>query len=304
MVLERHTSLVPVALAVGMLGISVASIFVRLAHAPALAVAAYRLGLAVVFILPPTVILAGDELRGISAANLVASVVAGTALALHFWAFIASLGLTTVASAVVLQTSHPLLVACVDRIVFGEQLPRAAWLAAAVAIIGNVVIGYGDMRFSGQALRGDLVAILAAVCMAAYLLLGRRVRRELSTLPYTLLVYLAATIVLVLFSGISGTPLYPYSPEQYMWFLGLAIVPTLMGHSIFNWALRYIPTTGVSVSVLAEPVGAALLAWFILQEVPTAQQVVGGVLILTGILSFLRIINVGRRQRQELAASE
>jgi drug/metabolite transporter (DMT)-like permease len=150
----------------------------------------------------------------------------------------------------------------------------------------------------GQALWGDILAFSGAFFVAVYVLIGRNLRSHLSLLPYVFLVYGAATVTLLIFCLIMQLPLYPYQSINWLWFLLLAIVPTIFGHTVFNWALRYVKAAVVSVSILGEPVGATILAYFIFKEVPTALQITGGLVIIGGLYLFITSV-VGQQQKNK-----
>ncbi|MBX6349986.1 MAG: DMT family transporter [Clostridia bacterium] len=297
------------ALATAVVAVSFASIFVRFSSAPPVVLSFYRLALAV----PLTVLAsaAGTGIRGRTraaggagvaragrpaaararwpAARDVALMAAsGLLLALHFTSWIASLRYTTVASSLVLVSSHPLLVAAAAVPLGDEPLSRAAYLAAGVALLGTAIVGGGDYALGGTALYGDGLALLGAACLAGYMLVGRRLRSRLDNATYTTWVYAFAAVALGLGARVAGVPLVPYPPREWAIFLALAVVPTLFGHTLFNWALEHVPAATVSVTNLGEPVGATLLAWLVLGELPTAAEAAGGAAILAGLVGFLR----------------
>lgn len=156
-----------------------------------------------------------------------------------------------------------------------------------MALLGSVIIGINDFSVGGQALWGDLLAFLGAIFVAGYVLMGRELRGGMSLLPYTFLVYGTATLVLLLLNLAFSSTFYPYSAMTWVWFTCLAIIPTIFGHSLFNWALKYVKAAVVSVSILGEPIGATLLALLIFGEVPTALQLTGGLVILAGLYIFI-----------------
>ena len=214
---------------------------------------------------------------------------AGALLALHFVLWIASLSYTSVASSVVLVTASPLFVALSSWLLFHERLRRATFTGIAISLAGAIAIGYAGVAHGGSALSGNVLALLAALAMAGYLLIGRRVRRSAGLLAYSTVVFSVAALVLLGAVVLSGTSLAGYSRATYGAVLALALVPQLVGHMSLNWALRFMPATMVTVAVLGEPVGATTLAWWVLGETPTSLEVLGGALILAGIgLAFLR----------------
>jgi drug/metabolite transporter (DMT)-like permease len=135
----------------------------------------------------------------------------------------------------------------------------------------------------GRAFLGDVLALCGAIAGAGYLLIGRKLRANMSLVSYISLVYGMAAIVLIIFMLSSGESPYGYSPEIYLWLILLAVIPQLIGHSTFNWALGYLSAAYVSITLLGEPIGSTILAYFILHEKPTLIKLMGGALILVGI---------------------
>jgi drug/metabolite transporter (DMT)-like permease len=224
---------------------------------------------------------------------------AGLLLAVHFASWITSLEFTSVASSVVLVTTTPLWVALLGPVFLGEKTPRIAILGMAIALFGGVIIalsdiciwsgggiscgeGFGD--FGSKTLLGDILALFGAVAAASYLMIGRHLRAKVSLTPYIFLVFSAAAVFLVLaMLLLDGIP--PVFPAKvYLWLLLLAVVPQLIGHSIFNWSLKYLPTGYVAVNLLGEPIGSTILAFLFLNETPAIVKIIGAILILAGIV--------------------
>ena len=264
------------------------SIFAKLASAPPHVIAFYRLALAVLLITPLALNPAGRrELRHISVRDLALATLAGVFLALHFAVWIASLQYTSVASSSVLVGMQPLFVVTGGFFLFKEKIPLRGLAGGVAALSGSVVIGLGDFQSGGQALRGDILAFSGAFMVALYFLIGRSLRSRLSLFPYVFLVYGTAAFFLLLINLAGRTPLYPYPVMDWVWFLALAVVPTIFGHTVFNWALRYVKAAVVSVSILGEPVGATLMAYFIFKEVPGPLQITGGLAVIAGLYIFM-----------------
>ncbi len=269
----------------GILAASTASVLIRLAHAPPLVVGAWRLLLAGVLLAP---VAWRPALRGwqtLPRQDRWLLVASGAALAAHFAAWISSLSLTSVASSVILVSSSPIMLAVASRWLLDERVGGMTILAMGLALAGTALVAYGDLALTGQALLGNLLALLGASAVSVYMLLGQRLRRRLSTIAYVWPCYAIAGLVLGAASVASGQPMLGYQPRTYALLLALAIVPQILGHSVFNWAVRHVPPVYVSVAMLGEPVGATLLAWAILGEPPALTTVLGGVLILAGILA-------------------
>ena len=270
-------------LAFGVVSVAFAAVFIKLAEAPPLVIAAYRLCLASLVLAPVAWWRARDELRKLGRRQLLMAVASGAFLALHFGLWIASLDYTTVASSVVLVTASPIFVAVASYLLWGEKLTTRITGGIAVSIVGAAVIGFSNWQAGAGSLLGSVLALGGATAVAGYLLIGRRLRQNMGLLSYIFLTYLSAGLVLLTAALVSGQRLTGYPGMTYLMFVLLALVPQLLGHSSLNWALRFVPATMVTIAVLGEPVGATVLAFFILKEVPSWMEIAGGVLILAGI---------------------
>lgn len=269
--------------AVGISAISTGSILVRLAQAPPLVVGAWRMLLATALLTPLAWPRLRQEAGRLSPRERLHLLLAGTALALHLATWIASLSYTTVASSVILVSTNPIFVGLATHFLLGERLRGRAVLAIALCLVGTVIISYGDLAFSGPALWGDALALMGALTASAYILLGRSVRRRVSTLAYVWPCYGVAGVLLLLMALIAGQPMLAYSAPTFLVFVGLAVGPQILGHSAFNWALGHFSPVFVTLAILGEPIGATLLALVILGEVPPWTALLGGVFILIGI---------------------
>jgi drug/metabolite transporter (DMT)-like permease len=267
----------------GIIGVSTGAIFARLAEAPSLVIAAYRLGLAVLVLLPLAAWKARGELRRLSAADLKLAVLSGFFLAMHFAAWISSLNYTTVANSVVLVNTIPLWVGIMTPVFAKDRLQRTTVVGIGLSVIGGTIIGLGDFATGGQALWGDFLAVVGAVCAAFYLLIGRSLRRELSLLPYVTVCYGSAAVILWIIVLILGLPVAGYSSRTVAAFWGMALVSQILGHSSYNWALRWFSTGFVAVALLGEPIGSTLLAYLIFDEGLTWLKFCGGLFILSAI---------------------
>jgi len=282
-------------LTLGVISVSFAAIFIRLAEAPPLVIAAYRLCLASLVVAPTAWIRSRQELRGLSRREVALALLSGVFLALHFGLWIASLSYTSVASSVVLVTANPIFVAIASYLLFRERLGRQAILGIVVCLVGAVLIGYGNWRLGPQPLLGGVLALLGALVVAGYLLIGRRLRQNIGILSYTALTYSSAAVLLLVAALAFRYPLFGYSSTTYLMLVLLAVVPQLIGHTSLNWSLRFVSATLVTIAVLGEPVLATALAFFILDEAPTLTEVIGGILILAGIFVAFRRGVVGWR---------
>ena len=276
------------ALFVGVLAVSFAAVFIRLAEAPPLAIAAYRMAIAAALLLPFTSLKTVRSLAQLSRRDLLLVVLSGMFLALHFWLWITSLSYTSIASSVVLVTAHPVFVVIVSYFLWGERLSKAVFGGIGIAFMGVVLINYSGLILDSQALLGNLLALAAGLVMGAYLITGRQLRARIDFVSYLTAIYAVAAIALLIAVAISGTSLFGYSTETYTMLVLLALVPQLIGHSSLNLAVRLIPVTLVSVAILGEPVGATILGALIIGEAPTVNELFGGVLILGGIYVVIR----------------
>jgi drug/metabolite transporter (DMT)-like permease len=270
-------------LAMGIVAVSFASIFIRLAEAPPLVIAASRLAIASLILAPAALIRARDELRALNRGDLGLALLSGLFLGLHFATWISSLEYTSVASSVVFVDTSPLFVGLASHLLLKERVSRQMSAGIAVAVLGGIIIGYGDFGLGARELFGDFLALAGAMAVSGYFLVGRKLRRKLSLLSYIFLVYATAAAFLVVLCLVTGHTFSGYSWQTYLMFLLLAVVPQIIGHSSFNWALKYLPATFVGVGTLGEPIGSTVLAYFILNEAPTLAKIGGGVLILAGI---------------------
>lgn len=289
-----------VAILFGILAVSTASIFIRFAQreVASLVIAAWRLTIASLILVPIAAFTHKKELVGLSRREILLALLSGFFLALHFATWITSLEYTTVASSVVLVSTIPLWVALLSPFTIKEPIRLAVFVGLIFALLGGIVVGISDSCsivagklscpslsefMQGQAFLGDLLAVCGAIAGAGYLLIGRKLRVKMSLVSYISLVYGMAALVLILIMVSAGLKPIGYSPQIYLWLVLLAIIPQLIGHSTFNWALGYLSAAFVSITLLGEPIGSTILAYLILQEKPSLIKLIGGGLILAGI---------------------
>ncbi len=275
-----------VGLVIGVLAVSTASTFIRMAqmHMAPLATSAWRLTVASLILAPFALATRRAEWRSLSRREWAWLITSGIVLAIHFYTWIASLAFTSVAASVVLVSTNPLFVSLISHFFLKERLTRAMTLGMLVALIGSAIIGLGDFEAGSHQITGDLLALTGALAVAVYMLIGRSLRGKLSLLGYVFPVYATAAIVLMGAALLSQTKLWGFPSDAWLWILLMALLPQIIGHSSFNWALAHLSATYVSLSVLAEPVASVLLAWLILNEAPTWSAFIGGLLILGGIV--------------------
>lgn len=296
---SRARVILPVALLTAILAVSTASLFIRFAQedAPSLVIAALRLTCATLLLAPLAWTRHRDELKRLRRDELMLGGISGAFLAVHFATWISSLEYTTVASSVVFVSTGPLWVALLSPLLLNERLTRAAIVGLAIALLGGTLIGLSDactwdggLRcpelarvLQGRAMWGNFLALIGAWTVSGYLIIGRKLRTGMSLIPYIFLVYGMAAIVLIIIMFAAGQTPLGYPASVYGWIFLLAAFPQLIGHSTYNWVLRYLPATIVAIFTLVEPIGSAVLAYFILHEAPAPGVMLGGMFILLGI---------------------
>lgn len=272
---------------IGVISVSLSAIFVKLASADAGVIAFYRMLFSILIMLPWFLMKYSSEIKVLSKRDWIFSSIAGVFLSFHFILWFESLNYTSVASSTVLVTMQPLFAFIGTYLFFKEKITLQTFIAGGIAILGSVLISWGDFQISGTALYGDILALIACALITGYLLFGQDVRKRLSLVTYTMVVYTVSTITLFFYIIIKGESFGPYPAIDWMWFILLAIIPNLLGHNLFNWALKWTSTNVISIAILFEPVGAALLAIFIFNEYLTASQIVGGLVVILGIMLFV-----------------
>ena len=274
------------AIAAAIVAVSTASILIRWSDSDAFTIAFYRLGFATLIVLPFAVIDRATPLRRLARRDVLLMTGIGVVLAAHFALWITSLKTAgvTVASSVVLVTSHPVMVALVSHFLLKERVSRMTAVGIALGFGGVVGIAVADLGVSTTTLGGDLAALGGGVMAGIYFLAGRRLRQRVSLPVYAFVVYGTAAGALFVLAGATGR-LAPAGDlrRELLLFGAMAIVPQLGGHTLYNWALRYVPAPVVSVSLVGEPIGSTLLAWILLHEVPSDLVAVGALLALAGI---------------------
>ena len=292
-------------LALALAGISFAGPLVKLSRADPVAIAVWRLGLAL-GVVGLFLILTGQwrELRRITARELTLATIGGVSLALHFWAWNASIHLTTIAASVTLVSLQPAVVAAISALLIREAPSLRQSTGIAIAILGALFIAAPDLAGGiapggNRPLLGNLLALSAAVTAGLYYTIGRKLRMQLGVWSYVAVVYGAAFLTLLGIGLARGVSLGPQPPREIAIFIGLALAPTLLGHTGMNWALKLLPAFVVNLTVLGEPVGATLLGALIpsIGEIPTATTFIGGAVVLAGVI----IATTGQRERTAAA---
>jgi len=276
------------AILAGVIAVSFSALFVRLSAAPPLIIATYRLLFTFMIIAPFTLLRHRRELLALERRQVALAALSGAFLALHFATWFTSLNYTTIASSVVLVTTQPVFVVIGSYFLFKEKVSRPGIIGGCIAMAGSFIIGAGDFKLGMTAFFGDLLALLAAVMVSGYMIIGRKLRGTVSLPAYAFVVYGSSTLVLILISMAGGAAFAPYPPQEWLLFLALALICTVGGHTIFNWVIRYVPASTVAVCILGESLGAIVWGALFLREYPGWRQVIGGGIIFSGLYLFAR----------------
>jgi drug/metabolite transporter (DMT)-like permease len=297
---EPSASRVLAAMAFAVVALSFSSIFIKkldVEAVPPLVIAFYRMALATVLLIPGTIAFKRKELASLSSGEAVLMLLGGLCLAVHFGAWITSLKYIPIATSVVLVNSHPLFVVVASYLFLGER-PNRRMIAGTVAgLVGISIISKDAFQDSGVVLLGDVLAMVGALAVVGYFIVGRKVRARVSLLGYATPLYAVCSICLLSLLLSRGDRLYPYSAVAWTYFVALAVIPTILGHTVFNWALKHVQPSAVSVTFLGEPLVASGLAFLFFAQRPPLATLIGGALVLVGIY----LTTSARKPREQTA---
>ncbi|MBA3872052.1 MAG: DMT family transporter [Anaerolineae bacterium] len=277
-----------IVISIGVLAVSLASILIKLAQAEAIPsplIAASRMTIAAIVLTPITLSRYRTEIQGLKRNQFLLAAASGLFLAIHFATWVKSFEYTSVLVGVVLVNTNPLWAAILEVIFLRAKLSRWVIIGLAVGILGSIIVALpsgGALHF--EANTGSLLALIGAVAVAVYFVIGRNLRATLSLLPYIWLVYSCAAIFLILLVIANGVPILGYSLKGYLLLIATAIIPQLIGHSSLNFALRYFPASYVGIAAQLEPALSAIVAFLLFTEIPTGLQIIGSVVILSGVI--------------------
>lgn len=267
----------------GVVGVSLSAILVRSATAPSMVLVLYRMLFSVAVLIPLTLIRHRAELKVLKKREVLLSLSSGFFLGLHFTVFFSAIRYTTIAAATVLVDTEVFFVALATPFLLGKRVSRQGWFAIALTFLGSILIAAASAGGGSSLLLGDGLALLGAVFVAAYTLIGTEARKTVSTTIYTTLVYSAGAATVGVLLLLTGTPAVGYGAQNLAAGLGLAVFCTLLGHSVFSWGLKYESPAFVSTAKLLEPVFASLLAVLLFREIPGILVVLGGIFVIAGI---------------------
>jgi drug/metabolite transporter (DMT)-like permease len=268
----------------GVIAVSWAAIMIRACDAPATAIAFYRMFFSVLIILPLAVTIYRKQFKEFSARTLAMTVLAGILLGWHFYFWVASLNYTTISASVVLVTTQPVFVAIWARILLKERIGGRGVAAIILAIAGSALIAGFDFGLKKEYLLGDMLALAGAVMAGTYLFIGRVVRPTVSTFPYIFVVYGVSALTLASILGATDNLFAVYSVHDYFYFVLLAIIPTLIGHSLYNYTLKYVAAHKVGISIIGEPIFATIWGIVIFSEMPRLTTLAGGLIIIVALI--------------------
>jgi len=274
-------------LIIGLISVSFAAIFIKLADAPPSVVSALRMIFATLLVIPYALFSSRFkvEIRQLTRREMALLFLSGVLLSLHFLAWITSLSLTGITSSIVFVTTSPLFVALFSVLIMKEKVTRSFWAGLIISTAGILIMAGGNILNSDGFWKGAILAVAGAVAAAGYFIVGGRLRVRLSLITYILPVYLTAAVILSIAVPLSGERFSGHHTGCYIYCFLMAAVCQLAGHTVFNWALRRVRATIVTLAILGEPVGTTLLAYFILEKVPAVAEVAGGVFVLAGIFT-------------------
>ncbi len=267
----------------GVLGVSFSSVFIKYSDAPSLVIATYRLGWTVLILLPIVILKFGNEVQALQKNDVLWCTLSGFFLAIHFALWFESLKFTSIASSTVLVSTEAIFAAIGFVLIFKGKIKKIAVLAIMITLLGSVVIAISDRNGGNDVLYGDALALMGAVMVSIYTLIGKKQRDHLSTTVYTFMTYSACLITLLIFALVTDTSLYGYGLKEIILGLLLGVSCTLLGHSVFSWCLKYLSPSFVSSAKLLEPVFASVLAFFIYKELPSILQTVGSIVVISGV---------------------
>ncbi len=272
-----------VALIIGIFAISTSAILIRWSSSEPLVIGSYRQTFATLLFLPFLLKDKFNEIRSLSSNEIMELTIIGILLGAHFGFWISSVKATSVAASVLLGTCHIIYVSIIGWFLFGEKLNRRGIAGTLFALSGIIILFWGDLVEDPGNFRGNLWAFISGILAGLYYLGGRKHRKNISLPTYAFIVYLSSAVTMWVVVIEQGLEYKSISSFEFQLFFLMALVPTLLGHTMQNWALAYLPAYVISITLLAEPIGSGLLAWFVFDEVPSLGVLVGGLIVLIGV---------------------
>ena len=273
------------ALVIGIFAISTSAILIRWSSSEPLVIGSYRQTFATFLFLPFLLKDKFQEILNLSSREIFELVIIGILLGAHFGFWISSVKATSVAASVLLGTCHIVYVSIIGWVVFGEKLNSRGIIGTVIALVGIIILFWGDLVEDPGNFKGNFLAFISGILAGLYYLGGRKHRKNISLPTYAFVVYLSSAIIMWFVVIIQGLEYKSMPNSELQLFFLMALVPTLLGHTMQNWALAFLPAYVISITLLAEPIGSGLLAWYIFSEVPSLGVLVGGLIVLVGVYS-------------------
>ncbi|MEA3422293.1 MAG: EamA family transporter [Bacillota bacterium] len=275
-------------IALGVFSISLSPIITKTASSSSITIASNRMLYTVVLLTPFTIKSIIGEIKTLNPRIILLNILSGLFLAIHFWSWIDSLQYTSVANSTILVNLHPVFILLIARVFLKEKIDSISIISTLIALCGSMLIIYNSLFNLSINPRGDIMAIVGAMTVSVYLTIGASIRKDISTKSYTYITYSIAFITLFIISLFIKTNVFNYPLSDALVFLGLAVIPTLLGHSLFNMSLKYIKPHIVSMAILGEPILATIWAYLLFQESISIFQLIGGFMIITALLVKLK----------------
>lgn len=273
---------------VGVFFTSLSSIIIRLSQAPSLVISFYRMLFTILLLLIPVMMKERESLKSIKKKDFILCALSGIFLALHFATWIASISMTTISNSTILVSCSPIFVSLANFFILKEKFTSKIFIGISMSLIGTIIIAIGSTGGSTSSMMvGNILAFMGAIFVAGYLVIGGIVRKNVSAGAYVFIVYSVSVIVLFFMCLISDTPIYPYSPKEFILFLALAIFCSILGHTVYNYLMKFISATLISISTLCEPIFASILALIIFKEIPSIYTLIGGTIIMSGVFYYI-----------------
>ena len=271
------------ALIIGIFAISTSAILIRWSSSDPLVIGSYRQTFATFLFLPFLLKDKFQEILNLSSREIFELLIIGILLGAHFGFWISSVKATSVAASVLLGTCHIIYVSIIGWVVFGEKLNSRGIIGTVIALAGIIILFWGDLVEDPGNFRGNFLAFISGILAGLYYLGGRKHRKNISLPTYAFIVYFSSAVVMWFVVLTQGLEYRSIPNSEFQLFFLMALVPTLLGHTMQNWALAFLPAYVISITLLAEPIGSGLLAWYIFSEVPSLGVLVGGLIVLVGV---------------------
>lgn len=286
---------------IGVFFTSLSSIIVRVSQAPSLVISFYRMLFTVFLLIIPVAMKEKEVIKNITKKDFILCIISGVFLALHFASWIASINMTTISNSTILVSCSPVFVSLANFLILKEKFTSKMLIGLTMSLIGTGIIAMGSSGGStNDMMLGNILAFMGAIFVAGYFVIGGIVRKNLSAGSYVFIVYSASVVVLFLMCLLTKTPIFPYSPKEFLLFFALAFFCSILGHTVYNYLMKYISATMISISTLCEPIFASILALIIFREIPSLYTLIGGTIVLSGVFFYIVSQNNKKIKRQNI----